>query len=135
MASFSIPSSSIQAGRLKPCSRYLKPRFRSHALFTRLARLRAQVWAARPFLGQNPGWQFVPGFVQFGEHRLTPGSTRTPPALPSALSQHFAISASFSASAQAVPVSLPVGRLSSESEVERSAGHYLLPDKQFDARR
>ena len=38
--------------------------------------------------------------------RLTIGSTRTPPALPSALSQHFAISASFCASVQAVPVSL-----------------------------
>jgi len=37
---------------------------------------------------------------------LTVGSTRTPPALPSALSQLLAISASFSASAQAVPVNL-----------------------------
>jgi hypothetical protein len=36
---------------------------------------------------------------------LTPSSTRTPPALPSALSQLHAISASFVASAQAVPVS------------------------------
>jgi hypothetical protein len=44
-------------------------------------------------------------FNQTLKGRLTPGSTRTPPALPSALSQHFAISASLSASAQAVPVS------------------------------
>jgi hypothetical protein len=36
---------------------------------------------------------------------LTPSSTRTPPALPSALSQHLASSASFGASVQAGPVS------------------------------
>ena len=36
---------------------------------------------------------------------LTLGSTRTPPALSSALSQLFAISSLLSASAQAVPVS------------------------------
>jgi hypothetical protein len=37
--------------------------------------------------------------------RLTPRSTRTPPALPSALSQHLASPALFSALAQAGPVS------------------------------
>jgi hypothetical protein len=37
--------------------------------------------------------------------RLTLRSTRTPPALPSALSQLLAISASFIVSVQAVPVS------------------------------
>ena len=37
---------------------------------------------------------------------LTPSSTRTPPALSSALSQHFAFSASLIASVQAWPVSL-----------------------------
>jgi len=36
--------------------------------------------------------------------RLTFRSTRTPPALPSALSHHFASSASLSASVQAGPV-------------------------------
>ncbi len=35
---------------------------------------------------------------------LTPSSTRTPPALPSALSQQFASSAPLSASVQAGPV-------------------------------
>jgi len=38
-------------------------------------------------------------------NRLTSRSSRTPPALPSALSQHFAISASFVASVQAGPLS------------------------------
>jgi hypothetical protein len=49
----------------------------------------------------------------FNEHtlsehplRLTLRSSRTPPALPSALSQQFAISASFIASVQARPLSL-----------------------------
>ncbi|WLT32341.1 hypothetical protein [Geothrix sp. PMB-07] len=37
--------------------------------------------------------------------RLTPRSSRTPPALPSALSQHLAISAPLVVSAQAVPLS------------------------------
>jgi len=41
----------------------------------------------------------------FPRHRLTLRSTRTPPALPSALSQHSAISAPFVVSVQAGPVS------------------------------
>jgi len=44
----------------------------------------------------------IPAFLK---HLLTPSSTRTPPALPSALSQHPASSAPLSASAQAGPVS------------------------------
>jgi hypothetical protein len=49
-------------------------------------------------------WWYAPKDAM-GRPSLTPRSTRTPPALPFALSQLLASSASFSASVQAGPVS------------------------------
>ena len=57
--------------------------------------------------------------IPAGSPGLTLGSTRTPPALSSVLSHPFAISASFSASAQAVPVSPPVRHSPNQGHIMR----------------
>jgi len=51
--------------------------------------------------GSNESFESIPAFLK----HLTPRSSRTPPALSSALSQHFAISAPLIASVQAGPLS------------------------------
>jgi hypothetical protein len=57
------------------------------------------------FIGLMQAQPYLLEMKQKNGERLTLSSTRTPPALPSALSRHHASLASFSASVQAGPVS------------------------------